>query len=74
MQIEYPAIVYELGRADTQFADDGPYSVTKQYQLTLISKDPDENRFDMLASLPMCAHERHFVAENLNHEVFNIFF
>jgi len=74
MQMLYPAIVYELDRADTTFADDRPYRVTKQYSLQLISENPDENIFDALAALPMCAHERHFVADNLNHEVFNIFF
>jgi hypothetical protein len=74
LQIVYPAIVYEMDRADTKFADDKPYSVTKQYSLNLISENPDESIFDALAALPMCAHERHFVADNLNHEVFNIFF
>lgn len=74
MQILYPAIVYEMSRADTKFADDLPFRVTKQYSVQLISEDPDESIFDALAALPMCAHERHFVAENLNHEVFNIYF
>jgi hypothetical protein len=74
VEMVYPAIVYELDRADTQFADDRPYKVTKQYSLQLISQNPDEILFDALAALPMCAHERHFVADNLNHEVFNIFF
>jgi hypothetical protein len=74
VQMQYPAIVYELARADTQFADDRPYNVTKQYSLQLISEDPDESIFDALAALPLCAHERHFVADNLNHEVFNIYF
>jgi hypothetical protein len=74
VQIVHPAIVYEMDRADTKFADDKPYSVTKQYSMQLISEDPDESIFDALAALPMCVHERHFVADNLNHEVFNIFF
>lgn len=74
LQIEYPAIVYKMDRANTQFADDRPYNVTKQYSLQLISEDPDESIFDALAALPLCAHESHFVAENLNHEVFNIYF
>jgi hypothetical protein len=74
MQIQYPAVVYEMDRADTQFADDRPFNVTKQYSLQLISQNPDESIFDEIAALPMCAHERHFVADNLNHEVFNIYF
>lgn len=74
VQMLYPAIVYERDRADSKFADDLPYSVTKKYSLQLISEEPDDNIFDALAKLPMCAHERFFVAGNLNHDVFNIYF
>jgi hypothetical protein len=74
VQMEYPAIVYERGRADTAFADNGPYRFTKQYQLILISRDPDQSALDTIASLPMCTHERFYVADNLNHDVFNIYF
>lgn len=74
VQMVYPAIVYERGRADTAFADNGPYRFTKQYQLTLISRDPDQSALDIIASLEMCTHERFYVADNLNHDVFNIYF
>jgi hypothetical protein len=74
VQLEYPAIVYERDRSDTQFADDIPYSVTKQYSMTLISRDPDEAIFELLSKLPMCAHERHFATDSLNHDVFSIYF
>lgn len=73
-QMIYPAIVYERDRADTKFADDRPYSVTKQYSLQLISENPDDSIFEALAALPMCAHERHFAADSLNHDVFSIYF
>lgn len=74
VQMSYPAIVYERGRANTKFADNKPYDITKQYSLTLISRNPDESIFEALAALPMCAHERFFVVDNLNHDVFNIYF
>lgn len=74
VQIQYPAIVYERDRSDTKFADNLPYSVTKQYSLTLISKNPDDAIFETLSKLPMCAHERHFAVNNLNHDVFSIYF
>jgi hypothetical protein len=74
VQMIYPAVVYERDRADSQFADDIPYNVTKQYSMTLISRDPDDAMFEALAALPMCAHERHFAADNLNHDVFRIYF
>ena len=74
VQMIYPAIVYERNRADVKFADDKPYNVTKQYSLKLISRNPDESIFEALAALPMCAHERFYVVDNLNHDVFNIYF
>jgi hypothetical protein len=73
-QMIYPALVYERARADTKFADDKPYTNTKQYSLILICPNPDESIFEALAALPMCAHERFFVVDNLNHDVFNIYF
>lgn len=72
--MNYPAIVYERDRANTKFADDRPYSIIKKYSLTLISRNPDESIFEALAALPMCAHERFFVVDNLNHDVFSIYF
>jgi hypothetical protein len=74
VQMIYPAIVYERARADRRYADDKPYTNTPQYSLTLIAKNPDESIFEALAALPMCAHERFYVVDNLNHDVFSIYF
>jgi hypothetical protein len=70
----YPAIVYERDRADTKFADDIPYTVTAKYAVTLISRNPDDAVWAAIAALPTCAHERYFAADNLNHDVFNLYF
>jgi hypothetical protein len=73
-QMQYPAIVYERDRSDTKFADDKPYSVTTNYSLTLITRNPDDAIFEALSGLRMCAHERHFAVNSLNHDVFSIYF
>lgn len=74
VEMVYPAVVYERAKANTEYADNEPYTITKQYQLQLISRDPDESAFNAIAALPQCVHERFFVADNLNHDVFNIYF
>lgn len=74
VQMEYPAIVYERQRAHTEHADNLPYQVTRQYQLTIISRSPDESLFDTIVKLPLCRHERFYVADNLNHDVFSIYY
>jgi hypothetical protein len=72
--MEYPAIVYERARADTRFADNKPYTITKQYQLKLIARDPDEAKWNAIAALKSVVHDRFYVADNLNHDVFTIYF
>jgi len=74
VQMKYPAIVYRREQTDTKFADDSPYSQTLQYGLTLISRNSDEPIFNLLLALPMCVHETSFPADNLNHDIFNIYF
>lgn len=73
-QMQYPAIVYERDQSDTKFADDKPFSITHHYSMTLISRNPDDAIFGSLSKLPMCAHERYFAADSLNHDVFSIYF
>lgn len=70
----YPCIVYNRDRAETVFADNSPYHNTKRYQVTVIDRDPDSDIPDKVQLLPMCLHERFFAADDLNHDVYNIYF
>ena len=74
VQMNYPCIVYKRDLAITRFADDSPYRYTKRYQITVIDRNPDGEIPDKIAALPMCLHNRFFTADNLNHDVFNIYF
>lgn len=74
VQMKYPCIVYSRDSADTKFAGNVPYSYTKRYQLTVIDQDPDSEIPDKVAMLTRCTFDRAYVAENLNHDVFSIFF
>lgn len=74
VEMVYPAIVYERDTAQTKFANNLPYAFDQKYQMILISRNPDETIFKALASLPKCVHERFYVSDNLNHDVFVIYF
>lgn len=74
IKIQYPCIIYHRDTIDTKFADDKPYSHTKRYEVMVIDRDPDSEIPDKVAELPMCTHNRFYVADNLNHDVFNIYF
>lgn len=72
--LAYPAIVYQRDDMDLKHANDHPYSVVQRYQLTYIDRNPDSGIPKKLAALPMCVYSRFFVADNLNHDVFTLYF
>lgn len=74
VQMQYPCIVYKRDYAQTRFADNSPYSHTKRYMVTVIDRDPDSAIPDQVAALPLCIFNRFYTADNLNHDVFNLFF
>ena len=74
VKMSYPCIVYARDTAETKFADGKPYTYTKKYQITVIDANPDSDIPDKVAKLPMCVHNRFFAAEQLNHDVFKLFF
>lgn len=72
--MQYPCIVYSRNSVDTKFADNSPYQFTKQYQVTVIDRNPNSGIPDKVAALPLCKFETFFTKDNLNHDVFNLFF
>lgn len=74
VQMDYPCIVYKRDFELTRFADDKPYSRKKRYLITVIDRDPDSDIPDRVAELPLCVYDRFYTTENLNHDVFKLFF
>lgn len=74
VQMTYPAIVYKRLAVETYFADDIPFCRKKRYQVTIIDRDPDSEIPDKVAQLPTATFDRNFVADNLNHDVYNLYF
>lgn len=73
-EMKYPCIVFEMSSADTQFADNRPYTYTKRYQVIVIDRNPDSEIPDKIAMLPMCVFDRPFVSDGLHHWVFNLYY
>ena len=73
IQMNYPAIKYEIDRIDTKFADDSSYIRNKRYTITVISKNAKPEIIDKLLDLPMCTFDRSYRSDNLNHFVFTIY-
>lgn len=74
VKMVYPCIVYSRDYARTIFASDKPYQHTKRYQIIVIDRDPDSGIPAKIAALPMCIYDRFYTADNLNHDVYKIFF
>lgn len=74
VQIEYPCFIYHQDDEDTLFAGNRPYRRQKRYQVTFIAREPDSPIPDQVAELPLCSFDRAYVADNLNHTVFTIYF
>ena len=74
VHLEYPCIVYHRDFADTKFADDNPYSHTKRYAIIVIDPNPDSEIPSKVAQMPMSLFNRFYTADDLNHDVYNVYF
>jgi len=74
VKMHYPAIVYSRDNIENSFADNDVYMQKHAYQVTVIDKDPDSGIVELISKLPMCRFERHFTSDNLNHDVFLLYF
>ena len=74
VKLVYPCIVYHRDYAETKFADDIPYGVTLRYQVTVIDRDPDSDIPGKVAGMPMSLFNRFFTSDDLNHDVYRVYF
>ena len=74
IQLEYPCIIYKRDYAETEFADNAPYNHVIRYMVTVIDRDPDSDIPGKIAELPMSLFTRFFTVDNLNHDVYRVFF
>ena len=72
--ISYPCIIYTRAKVDIKFANDKLYTSKVRYSVTAIDANPDSTIGERLLVLPFCSFDRHFVADKLNHDVYNIYY
>lgn len=74
LKLHYPAIVYSRSSIDNTYANDSVYMQSRAYELVVIDEDPDSTIVDDVSKLPMCSHNRNYKADNLNHDMFTIYY
>lgn len=74
IKLVYPCIVYTRYQERKLSAGNLPYLRKWRYAITVIDPDPDSDLNEKVADLPECAYQRHFATDNLNHDVYNLYF
>lgn len=74
--LDYPCFVYNRVSAFQPKANDYTYLFRPAYEVTYINRDePDPDILPMIAEhFHNCRYDRHFVTENLHHDVFTIYY
>lgn len=74
IKMGYPCIRYELMDINAQYADNHAYKYKKAYEVTIIDPNPDSPYPDRVMVLPFCSFQRFYIADNLNHFVFKLYY
>lgn len=73
--LKYDCIVYNRSNIDGRNANNYKYTLTDRYDVTIIYRNPDsELPHKMLERFMYCSHSRHFVVDNLYHDVFTLYY
>lgn len=73
LKMEYPAIRYSKSEITNFYADGMKYKSHNVYDLIIIDKKPDNPVIKKILELPYTDFDRHYVSENLNHDVIKIY-
>lgn len=73
-KMQYDAIKYSKKNIMSRYANNAAYSMMDCYELIVISRRPDHPVIKKLLALPYCSFDRHYVVDNLNHDVLTIYF
>lgn len=74
IKMQYPAIVYSRDDIENDHANNGTYIQSTVYNIIVIDPDPDSEVVQKVSKLPMCMFDRHYAADNLNHDSFTIYY
>ena len=72
--MEYPAIRYSRSDIDSLHADDIKYRNTTLYEIIVIDKRPDNEVIEKLLNLQYTSFDRHYIANNLHHDIIRLYF
>lgn len=74
VKMDYPCIVYHRDDENADHADNYPYKRIKRYQVKVIDRDADSELPDKVGALSTASFDRFYTADDLNHDVYKLFF
>lgn len=76
VELEYPCFVFHRTTAYQPKANNKTYLFRPAYEVTYINRDePDPDILEIVARhFHCCRYTRHFVVDNLHHDVFTIYY
>ena len=73
VRLTYPCLIYKLTDIPSDHANNFPYRLEHEYELTVIDSDPNSPLRERISKLPVCRFVRSYESDNLHHYVFNIY-
>ena len=75
LSMKYPCIRYSFGEPNQIYANDMNYNCTRRYEGVVIDRDPESGiPAKMVAHFSRCRLGKPYVAENLNHFPFTLYY
>ena len=74
VSIQYPCIIYGLTRMDPKYSDNRPYLMRTGYTVMHIDRDPESEVPGKIAQMRLCRFDRAYTKDNLNHNVFTLYY
>ena len=74
LEMSYPCIIYKRDDVFISHADNAPYRNKIRYQVTIVDRNPDSDIHAKVGKLPTASYDRSYVADDLNHDVYNLYF
>ena len=74
-KLKYDCIIYNRDNVASTKADNHNYLNVNRYNVMFLSRDPDnEMPIKILEHFEYCTYSRHYVADNIYHDVFTLYY
>lgn len=74
LKMEYPCIRYSKHNITSSHADNINYVNKTSYEIVIIDKNPDNAVIEKILGLPLSSFDRHYISDNLNHDVIVLYY